>query len=159
MRIKSKHLDVDTKSFVIPLGLKVSCPIISPPSIPISTQTLLPYPTCLANAYLSFKIQTRHHLAKKTGLLFLCLHSTFLSTYQTGQRLCCSITLRPQGQEQCLTCLCIPDNHTQCLAHKEALWLLRMKDDFNLLSFCFILMYTHWSSNNKKVMIDSIFLC
>lgn len=124
MRIKSNYLDMDTKSSVTPLALKVSCPIISPPSIPISTQNLLPYPTCLANDYLSFKIQNRHHLAEKTGLLFLCLHRTFVSMYQTGQSLCCSITQRPQGQEQCLTCLCIPDT-------MHSVWHIKKHHDYS----------------------------
>lgn len=41
-----------------------------------------------------------------------------------------------------------PWYRSHCLAHKEALWLFRMKDEFSLLSFCFILIYTHWSGNN-----------
>lgn len=117
----------------------------------------LPSPACMVNSYLSSKIQIRHHLCREAWATPLCVSTAPSSVHSSDRTVTTLLGHTETLGAGTLSHLSLPPYYlAQCLAHNEVLWLFRMNDEFNLLTLCFILIYTDQFGNNN-LMVDSIF--
>lgn len=151
VRINTYHLDMDTKPSMTHLAPKASRPV-SPPLLAHTTSphNPLPSPTGLATAYLSFKIQIRQPWQRRPAYSPLFPQHLLRRTLADA-----TITVRLHRTETSragtLPHLSLPPWYPAWyLAHKEAFWLFRIKDEFNILSLCFVLIYTYQFGNKDK---------
>lgn len=127
------------------------------PTHPLTRPFHLQLAWLMVNSYLSFKIQIRHHLCREAWATPLCVSTAPSSVHSSDRTVTTLLGHTETLGAGTLSHLSLPPYYlAQCLAHNEVLWLFRMNDEFNLLTLCFILIYTDQFGNNN-LMVDSIF--
>lgn len=151
--IKSNRPGMHMKTSCNSLAPTASRPV-SPPLTSASWHALprgLLSPTCLANFYLS-EIQIRHHLHRKEpSILPWCPRRLLQRLIPDGTVTVLPSTLRPQGQGQHLTCLCLPAT-LHSVWHMKKDLTVQNEDEFNLS----VLLYTSPFDDNTTLIADSL---